>query len=171
MNTKMLNESAENIKNFKLPRYNDIADAGLYLEQVTKYVNHYLAPLGCIELTASMISNYVKQGLISKPEKKQYGANHIAEMFFIAISKRVLSIEDISTVIRIMRETYTYPEAYNYYCDTLENILFYTFGITKDLKYYGETNTMLKDMLDEIVSASCQAIHLDHYFMTIYENS
>ena len=165
MDSKILKESADIIKTFKLPRYDELAEMGLYLEQAMKYVNHYLSPLGCVELTSSMISNYVKQGLITKPEKKLYGANQLAEMFFIAIGKRVLSIDNISAVISVMRDTYTYPVAYNYYCDILENRLFYCFGITEEYVKYGETDTVLKDMLDEIVDAACGVIHLEHYFM------
>ena len=40
-----------------LPNYDQIPDVGLYLEQVTKYLNAYLEPLGCAPLTGSMISN------------------------------------------------------------------------------------------------------------------
>ena len=54
----------ENIEGFRLPRYEQIPNVGLYLEQVVRYVNAHLAPLGESELTSSMVSNYVKQGLI-----------------------------------------------------------------------------------------------------------
>ena len=49
------------IRAFHLPRYQDLPDMGLYLEQTTQYLNHFLAPLGCMEVTSSMISNYVKR--------------------------------------------------------------------------------------------------------------
>ena len=52
----------EDINGFRLPRYTQIPDVGLYLEQVVRYVNAHLAPLGEPELTSSMVSNYVKQG-------------------------------------------------------------------------------------------------------------
>ena len=42
---------------FTLPDYDQIPNVGLYLEQVTKYLNEYLEPLGCTPLTGSMISN------------------------------------------------------------------------------------------------------------------
>ena len=49
----------EDISGFRLPRYEQIPDVGLYLEQTVRYVNSFLAPLGEVELTASMASNYV----------------------------------------------------------------------------------------------------------------
>ena len=50
------------INDFSLPRYNDIPNVGLYLEQVVKYISEYLEPLGSFSLTSSMVSNYVKKG-------------------------------------------------------------------------------------------------------------
>jgi len=49
----------------------------LYLEQVVRYVNAYLAPLGEPELSPSMVSNYVKQRLIPAPQKKVYTAERM----------------------------------------------------------------------------------------------
>ena len=59
---------AEPIRNFRLPRYRELPDVGLYLEQVVRYVNRYMI-LDGNELTASMVSNYVKQKLIPGPVK------------------------------------------------------------------------------------------------------
>ena len=67
---KEVNSMIENIEGFRLPRYEQIPNVGLYLEQVVRYVNAHLAPLGESELTSSMVSNYVKQGLIPSPIKK-----------------------------------------------------------------------------------------------------
>ena len=82
----------EAIEGFRLPRYAQIPDVGLYLEQVVRYVNTHLAPLGEPELTSSMVSNYVKQGLISSPIKKSYTAEHLARLLFIAVVKPVVPL-------------------------------------------------------------------------------
>ena len=50
MDTEMKRHLADSIREFHLPRYDQIPDVGLYLEQTTKYINGYLAPLGCMEL-------------------------------------------------------------------------------------------------------------------------
>ena len=34
------------IEKFRLPRYNEIPNVGLYLDQVTKYIDDYLKPIG-----------------------------------------------------------------------------------------------------------------------------
>ena len=84
---------------FTLPDYDQIPNVGLYLEQVTKYLNEYLEPLGCSPLTGSMISNYVKKGLVKNPVKKQYDREHIARLLVIAVSKTVLSLEEIQQLL------------------------------------------------------------------------
>ena len=88
----------ESVCGFRLPRYKEIPDMGLYLEQTTKYINGYLKPLGCMEITTSMLSNYVKKGLVPNPVKKQYFAEHIAYLFFVTIAKTIISAVVISAV-------------------------------------------------------------------------
>ena len=46
---KGVNNMIEAIEGFRLPRYAQIPDVGLYLEQVVRYVNTHLAPFsfGC----------------------------------------------------------------------------------------------------------------------------
>ena len=46
---------AEPIQSFRLPRYRELPDVGLYLEQVVRYVNRYMI-LNGNELTPSMVS-------------------------------------------------------------------------------------------------------------------
>lgn len=79
---------------FNLPAYGEIPDVGLYLEQVTKYVAGYVLPMGSFSVTSSMISNYVKKGLVKKPVKKLYYREQIAEIFVIVLAKLVLALED-----------------------------------------------------------------------------
>ena len=149
------------IQGFHLPRYQDLPNMGLYLDQTTKYINHFLAPLGCIEITSSMISNYVKKGLIASPVKKQYYADQIAYLFFIAIAKQVLSMENIIALSERQRKTYSIPMAYDYFCLELENMLYYIFGLTDSVKEVGVTNTHEKNMLRSLIIAAAQIIYLD----------
>lgn len=149
------------IQSFHLPRYQDLPNMGLYLEQTTKYINHFLAPLGCIEITSSMISNYVKKGLIPSPVKKQYYADQIAHLFFIAIAKQVLSMENITALSERQQKTYTIPVAYDYFCIELENMLYYVFGLTETVEAVGVTHTHEKQMLRSLIIAAAQIIYLD----------
>ena len=82
-------------------RYAQIPDIGLYLEQVVRYVNAYLAPLGEPELSPSMVSNYVKQRLIPAPQKKVYTAEQLARLMFIAAVKPVVPLEGLRLMFGI----------------------------------------------------------------------
>ena len=150
------------IANFHLPRYQDLPDMGLYLDQTTKYINHYLAPLGCMEITSSMISNYVKKGIVPSPVKKQYYADQIAYLFFIAIAKRVLSMENIVRLEERQKRTYSPQVAYDYFCRELENMLYYTFGLTDSVANIGVTATPEKSLLRSVIIAAAHIIYLEH---------
>lgn len=164
MNSETKRLMAESIKGFRLPRYAEIPNVGLYLEQTTKYINGYLAPLGCIELTSSMVSNYVKKGLIPNPVKKQYGAEHIAKLFFIAFAKNPASMDNIALLFDIQDKSYPLDVAYDYMCDELENILFYIFELKDTLEIYGQTDTEEKDLLYSLIFASAYAIYMEAWF-------
>ena len=103
-----------------LPTYDQIPNVGLYLEQVTKYVNESLEPLGCAPLTGSMISNYVKKGLLRNPVKKQYDREHIARLMVIAVSKTVLPLEDIS---RLLADCPAGQGGYEAFCNMLNDTM------------------------------------------------
>ena len=149
------------IQSFHLPRYQDLPNMGLYLEQTTKYINHFLAPLGCIEITSSMISNYVKKGLIPSPVKKQYYTDQIAYLFFIAVAKSVLSLDALTGFIKLQQQTYTLPKAYDYFCNEFENILQFTFELKDTIETTGEDNTDEKRLLFTCIVAAVQKVYLE----------
>ena len=152
---------AESLRDFRLPRYNEIPNVGLYLEQATKYVGEYLAPLGEYTLTPSMISNYVKKGLIANPVKKQYGREQIAYLFFIAVAKSVLSLDALTGFIKLQQQTYTLPMAYDYFAEELENLLAFTFELKDTMEAVGEDNTDEKRLLYTCIVAAVQKVYLE----------
>ena len=170
MNSEMKQTMAESIKGFRLPRYSEIPNVGLYLEQTTKYINGYLAPLGCVELTSSMVSNYVKKDLIQNPVKKQYYAEHIAYLFFVAIAKNLVSMENIALLIDIQTKSYTLPVAYDYFCAELENILFYIFDLKDTLDIIGETESEEKNLFYSLIFSAAHVIYMNSWFDCIRED-
>ena len=151
------------IESFRLPRYAQIPDVGLYLEQVVRYVNTHLAPLGEPELTSSMVSNYVKQGLIASPIKKSYTAEHLARLLFIAVVKPVVPLEGLRMMFSIQEDNYTLPTAYDYFCDEFENMLGAAFGIAPAREGLGETRSDAKDLLRNTILATVNKVYLDRY--------
>ena len=149
------------VQNFRLPTYEEIPDVGLYLEQTAQYVADRLAPLQSVSITPSMVSNYVKQGLIESPVKKLYYRDQIAYLFFIAAAKTVLSLEDVQTLIRLQKQTYDTKTAYRYFSQEFENILFFIFGLKDNLDTVGSENSDEKAMLRNAIITVAHKVYLN----------
>ena len=156
------------INGFSLPRYNDIPNVGLYLEQVVKYISEYLEPLEIFSLTSSMVSNYVKKGLVENPIKKQYNREQIARLFFIAVAKNVLTMEDIRLLFEMQHETYEPKRAYDYFCNEFENVLQFVFGLKESLDTVGTDSNDTKTMLRNTIIAVAYKVYLDKYLAALH---
>ena len=135
-------------RDYRMPRYKEIPNVGLYLEQTVKYINECLAPIE-ISITPSMLSNYVKKGYIDRPIKKQYYADQIAYAIYIVIIKQVLSMDNIASLFVLQKATYTLPVAYDYFCSELEKTLVAIFE---------------KKMLHSVIVAVSHIIYLNDCF-------
>ena len=164
MENVMKHALAEYMCGFRLPRYAELPEVGLYLEQTTTYLNRCLAPLGCVEITGSMVRNYVKMGLVKNPVQKQYYPDQIAHLICVTILKQVLSLEHIQELFTMQREIYTDQVAYDYFCMELENILYFRFGVKDTVDDVGVTDTVIKEMLRSAVVAVSYIIHLNACF-------
>lgn len=156
-------EMKKTVQDFKLPRYSEIPNVGLYLEQTAKYISD-IAVMGDFSLTGSMISNYVKKGLIASPVKKQYSRDQIAYLIFISMAKSVLSMEDIKLLIEIQKKTYEPDVAYTYLVEEFENVLGYVFGLKEEMETIGKNNHEAKIMLRNLIITVAHKVYLDKCF-------
>ena len=161
MTAEQKQKVAATLQDFHLPRYQEIPDVGLYLEQTTKYIAGHLAPLQEGRITSSMISNYVKKGLIDSPAKKRYSRDQIAYLFFIAVAKNVLSLDALHGFIQLQQQTYGLKKAYDYFCEELENLLQYTFELKDSIDEVGEDSTDEKRLLFSCIAAVSQIVYLE----------
>lgn len=164
MNKDIKRSFAEKVEKFHLPRLHELPNMGLYLEQVVKYINGVLVPLGCTELTISMVSNYVKKGVIAPPVKKLYYNEQIGYLIFISVAKNAMSIESIAQMFRMQRDTYDSLTAYDYFCSELENMLAYICGLKDTVETIGVTNTEVKTMFRSVIIAASHIIFLNNCF-------
>ena len=153
---------AISIEDFKLPRYVEIPDVGLYLDQTVKFINRSLTPLGLAPVTASMVSNYVKKGYITNPVRKQYDREQVAHLMFISVAKNIISMEYIHRLFVLQKQMYPAQVAYDYFCTELENMLMFTFGLKNEPEYIGVTQTELKQMLKSVIIAIAHIIYLNN---------
>lgn len=93
----------------------------LYMDQVLTFMNKqlrlYERDNGEVLLTSSMINNYVKVGVLPRPEQKKYSREHLAILLVICMLKQVLSIQDISSLIRTLLKDASKCEMYNRFCE------------------------------------------------------
>lgn len=119
-----MQKQEEIFTNFHMPRWEDLPDIDLYLDQVVNYLERFLEICAVNKdekiITKTMINNYVKQGIIPAPEKKKYNRSQIAYLLVICILKQVYSINDIGNLIAITIKSYDISKAYDGFCTKLE---------------------------------------------------
>lgn len=164
MDQEIKEQLSMSICGLRLPRYHEIPNVGLYLEQTVKYINECLSPLTDEAITSSMVSNYVKRDLVANPQKKQYGREQVAYLIFIAVAKTVLSMDDLRLIISVQKRTYSAQVAYDYFCSELENVLGYILGHKTDLETIGTESTDEKVMLRNVIITAALKIYLGKLF-------
>ena len=110
---------------FHIPRWEELPEIELYLDQVVKYLDDHLEPFIADKsekaITKAMINNYVKNGVLKAPVKKKYDPSHLAHLFVISLMKQVYSINDIKVLIRLALGVAPIEVSYNKFCDILED--------------------------------------------------
>ncbi|KAF1299604.1 fatty acid-binding protein DegV [Enterococcus sp. JM4C] len=112
------------LSTFHLPKWEELPELDLYMDQVLTLIDRYLSPVIQPEkhtlLTSSMVNNYVKLGLIPAPEKKRYSKRHVAFLVAITLLKQVLTIPEIKEGILFQGKAVGIREAYNLFCHEQE---------------------------------------------------
>lgn len=123
MSTSAQEHTFDEVASHSLPRYNELPSFGVYVDQLVTFVNsmvdvYYLKDEKV--LTASMVNNYVKQGVVPKPEKKKYSRNHIAYLMVVCVLKKVFSIQEITELVDQQIAILPTETAYNAFVEQLE---------------------------------------------------
>lgn len=159
------------LETFRLPRYQEIPNVGLYLEQCCKYMGEYLAPLGDYALTPSMVSNYVKRGLISSPVRKQYSREQLAYLLFIAVAKNVLSLDGLAELIALQKRTNPLEKSYDYFCQAFEGLVRFVFDAADTVDIAEEDSSDEKRLLFTCVAAVAQKVYLEKSLAAIAQEA
>lgn len=118
----------KSLDDITMPRWEEITDIPLYMDQLIAVVTQYLEPFQIFAsdkkpVTSSMVNNYVKLGLIPKPIKRHYNKRHIAYLIVITLFKEVISIQDIRRVLIFLAQSQGNSNAYNQFCALLESTI------------------------------------------------
>ena len=80
-------------------QWDSLPDLELYMDQVLNYMpRQQIIFRPEAQLTAAMINNYIKAGLLHRTNGKRYSRPHLALLTAICVLKQILSVRDISTL-------------------------------------------------------------------------
>lgn len=116
----------EALTQYHLPRWSNLPDIFLYKDQVVTLVEKYVAPFAIEEslITPAMINNYVKLGIIPKPDnKKRYERRHVAFLIAVTLLKAVLPLKLIGEAIYLQAVQEGELLAYDGFCDGIERAI------------------------------------------------
>ena len=94
------------VKDFSLPRYAELPNFGLYLEQALKVINEALSPVISEPITKPMMNNYVKHGVVPAAQQKRYYRDSLCYALVMGALKPVFTVEQVGEFFCIQRETY-----------------------------------------------------------------
>ena len=107
----------------KLATWDQLPEFAVYCDQLLQIVQDELSFLHIGEeklITKSMVNNYVKWGMIPKPEKKKYERLHIASVIIITVLKQIMPISSIKEGIELQILQYGQEKAYDSFCEVFE---------------------------------------------------
>ena len=103
-------------QNYSYPKWSDLPELELYLDQVLLYVNQVCSSAISQNdkgLTASMVNNYVKHGYVDKPVKKKYQRQQVARLIAITTLKTVFSIQEIADTLNSLHDAAPSDQLYD----------------------------------------------------------
>ena len=155
------------IMKIHIPRWNELPEIDLYLDQVVNYIEKYLGQYTVNKedkiITKTMINNYVKLGIMPAPEKKKYSRAHIAYLIVICVLKQVYSISDIGKLISLTIQYFELSKAYNRFCANLEVSIKNVF-VRKEFPNV-EKMTEEQYLLKNVVQAVADKLYVEFTFL------
>ena len=105
--------------------WDQLPDFALYMDQVLGYIDRQVIRFDEDDaLTAAMVNNYTKSGLVPRAEGKKYNRDHLAYLTAICILKRVMSTRDMDLLIKEeLQGERSVQDGYAAFCDSLNSAL------------------------------------------------
>ena len=115
----------ERLRRQRPVEWDQLPDFALYMDQVLSYMDRQVIRFDeDDELTAAMVNNYTKSGLVPRAEGKKYSREHLAYLTAICVLKRVMSTRDMDLLIREeLENAHTIPGGYKAFCESLDGAL------------------------------------------------
>lgn len=115
------------IASLHLPRFKEIPDIPLYMDQLIGYVGKQVQVFALPSekpLTSSMVNNYVKMRLVPQPQAKRYQPLHVAYLIVVCLAKRMYSMSEIERIVAIdVQHRFQVPDVYDRFIELFEGNL------------------------------------------------
>jgi hypothetical protein len=118
-----LGRICQELADHRLPRWEELPDLELYMDQVLALITRYLGSYPGYDqkgLTASMVNNYVKLGVMPAPVKKKYTRTHLAHLIAICILKSAMPIAAVQQLIAQQKTVMDEQQIYDRFCQMFE---------------------------------------------------
>ena len=105
--------------------WDQLPDFSLYMDQVLSYMDRQVIRFDEDDgLTAAMVNNYTKSGLVPRADGKKYNRDHLAYLTAICVLKRVMSTRDMDLLIKEeLQGDRPIADGYAAFCASLDKAL------------------------------------------------
>ena len=120
-----LTDLQERLRTQRPVEWEQLPDFALYMDQVLSYMDRQFIRFDEADtLTAAMVNNYTKSGLVPRAEGKKYNREHLAYLTAICILKRVMSTRDMDMLLHEeLQGSHSVESGYNAFCASLDKAL------------------------------------------------
>lgn len=120
-----LNELRQRLRQQRPVVWEQLPDFALYMDQVLSYMDRQTLRFDeGSTLTAAMVNNYTKSGLLPRADGKKYNREHLAYLTAICVLKQVLSARDIDLLFQEeLRGERQVQDGYASFCASLDSAL------------------------------------------------
>ncbi len=156
---------ADEYRDFRATEWASLPDIELYMDQITGYLNRQLRAQSRPEkdegqvLTSSRINNYVKSGLIARPNQKRYDREQLAQLYMLCSMKQILAIPDAATLIHFMTEgEHTVEEVYDSFIRDQHEINAGVAAVIAQIDSVGSEYDLLKVAAGLVLNAAAERL-------------
>lgn len=118
---------------YHYPRFDELPEEPVFISDVVEIVRQTASavPMRVLRklFTTSMVSNYVKQGLVDPPVGKKYTRKHIAQVLYVAMLKLVFRVEEVAIFTHMLDWEHHCEEVHNAAAEAFEGCM--AFGIER----------------------------------------
>ena len=115
----------DTIKNFHIPRWNELPTLDLCMDQVIALIDTtlgaFFSEIGAASLTKNMVNNYVKAKIVDAPVNKKYPKLSVAMIIVVYILKNCYATDEIGKLIKLGISLEATEITYNRFCEAIEN--------------------------------------------------